>query len=132
LLAAVTSSFPTGIQINEVESDRTNNQLNSALNERFSSLVVDVSVTHPDTSELIITLISPDNRRVILHNRRSGVNLRTSYPTLSVPAESLSLLNGNSVSGTWTLELYDAVLNTNKGTLDKWTLNFYQGLFVKI
>ena len=128
----VPSTFSPGIQISEIIPSPTRNQLDVALDERLSCLVVDVSVTHPDASELVVTLISPDNTRVVLHDRRAGVNLRTSYPTLTAPAESLSTFFGKPSRGLWTLELYDAVENTNQGTLDLWILNFCAGFFLFI
>lgn len=84
---------------------------------------VDMDVTvlldldHPAPEELVISLRNPDGNEV------SVANLQTSpiHPG-GVPVVPLGFSSDESVNGTWTLVVQDAVDNANNGSVDGWDL----------
>jgi subtilisin-like proprotein convertase family protein len=75
-------------------------------------------------ADLIVYLVSPEGVAVILHNLTTGVNLITTYPTLTVPVESLNNYINKSVQGNWTLFVSDVIAGQT-GTINPWTLNIF-------
>lgn len=89
----------------------------------ISDLKLTLNITHARTYDLSIRLVAPDGRSVTLFNRRSGVNLTgvtfedSSSRTLSSvtsgftgsfkPEQALSLFNGMSARGVWSLQIFD-------------------------
>ena len=90
------------------------------------AVTVDVSVSHPDGGELVISLTGPGGEVVVLHNLSGkGVSYSpTSYPGGSSPDGPGTLQDyvGRSPQGDWTLRVLDGRRNT-VGTLDGWTLH---------
>lgn len=109
-----------------------------ASGERISDVRVrNLTITHPDVSELEISLTNPAGVRVVLFSRQcagtSGLNLSfddaataaVACPLVSGstvrPASPLSALLNSSAAGNWTLTISDN--NTsNGGSLTGWTL----------
>jgi subtilisin-like proprotein convertase family protein len=86
-----------------------------------ASVKIEIGITHTYIGDLVVKIISPRGTPVVLHNRNGGnsANLNKIFDIQNTP--SLSTLNGEPVSGTWTLFVADqAVVDT--GILTKWTL----------
>jgi hypothetical protein len=77
-------------------------------------------------SDLTITLISPADQRVVLHQQELGDqdDLRGTYPdTLSVfDAEAFEALLDTEAQGLWRLEIFDALID-DEGQLNSWSLD---------
>ncbi|RSK35995.1 reprolysin-like metallopeptidase [Hymenobacter metallilatus] len=106
--------------------------------ERVSNIrISNLAITHPDVSELEISLTNPAGRRVVLFSRAcpGTTNLNLTFDDAATaalacplssgatvrPANSLGDLLNSSAAGNWTLTISDN--NTsNGGTLTGWTL----------
>ncbi|MBO85828.1 MAG: hypothetical protein CL927_10740, partial [Deltaproteobacteria bacterium] len=88
---------------------------------------VGVDITHTYVGDLYITLYSPAGRSVLLHDRDGGTqeDLSGVYEVGNVgsltSAEDLAALIGAGGTGTWTLEVSDAV-SFDDGQLNSWFL----------
>ena len=60
-------------------------KINIAQSILIQSITVAVDVVHGKAQEIVISLIGPDGTKVILHNKISGTNVQTTYPTQTVP-----------------------------------------------
>ena len=108
----------------------------------ITNLNVYVNITHTAIADLDIFLVSPNGTRVELctdlGGSRNGMNVTfsdsaatsaTGWPTSNGsavtgtyrPEGSLSVLNGQSLNGTWTLEISDDEQN-DTGTLTTWSI----------
>ncbi len=89
-----------------------------------ASVRVRVNVTHTYKGDLEIALIAPDGTTVLLHNLTGGSanNVNTEFPDLTASAQSLTLLNGKTIAGNWTLRVRDLAA-ADIGTLASWTLS---------
>lgn len=103
-------------------------------------MTVSVNLPHTHVGDLIVTLISPAGTRIRLINRQGadGQNLKnatfddsastqlpdsqSSYTGSYLPYDALSGLNGESVIGTWKLEVSDNALG-DVGSLTSFTVN---------
>jgi subtilisin-like proprotein convertase family protein len=88
-------------------------------------LRVAVNITHTWRGDLEISLVHPDGTAVRLKDVVAGDsadNVITSYPDLTPPAQSLSVLNGKPIDGTWKLRIRD-FFQGDIGTLSSWTLD---------
>ncbi|HTJ35941.1 MAG TPA: proprotein convertase P-domain-containing protein, partial [Dactylosporangium sp.] len=85
------------------------------------ALTVDVTITHPYRGDLVVTLVAPDGRAAVLHDRAGGGadNLRRAYDSASVAA--LAQLLGTPAGGGWTLRVADLAPD-DVGRLDAWSL----------
>jgi subtilisin-like proprotein convertase family protein/C1A family cysteine protease len=83
----------------------------------IGNVFVDVDITHTYVGDLTVTLVSPDNTRVVLHNKEGGSedDIKETY----VPAGFV----GKSIQGTWTLEISDTA-GSDTGRLHEWSLTF--------
>lgn len=120
-------SFPSGDTPLAIPDNNaggvTSNLGVSGLSGSLTEVDVVVDISHTYKSDLRVTLIHPDGTQVILHNQTggSGDNVKTTYDTLTVPAQSLSTLNGKGATGTWRLRVQDFA-DLDVGTLNSWTL----------
>ena len=103
----------------------------------IEDLGVRVYITHPNVSDLEIYLIAPDTTRVTLSTGNGGdgddyfgtefddeaslaiTDGHAPFFRVYRPETPLSVLDGLSITGTWTLEVRDTVAS-NTGTLDNW------------
>ncbi|WP_405067001.1 M36 family metallopeptidase [Kribbella sp. NBC_01510] len=85
------------------------------------SLAVDVVITHPFRGDLVVSLVAPDGRTAVLHNRTGGGadNLQRSYDSDSVAL--LAALVGTQTGGSWSLQVADRA-PADVGRLDSWAL----------
>ncbi len=83
----------------------------------IGNMFLDVDITHTYVGDLTVTLVGPDNTRVVLHNREGGSqrNLKKTY----TPAGFV----GKSIEGTWTLEITDTAA-ADTGQLNSWSITF--------
>jgi subtilisin-like proprotein convertase family protein len=95
---------------------------------RITDVNVTVSITHPDVSQLAISL-QADNRLVLLKaaGGASSANLTATYDSEGgvgnvVPAESLLTFNDLNPNTNWTIIVTDNVTGQT-GTLDSWGLD---------
>ncbi|HXU76446.1 MAG TPA: LamG-like jellyroll fold domain-containing protein, partial [Methylomirabilota bacterium] len=92
----------------------------------IESMQVNVNITHPYRGDLELTLIHPDGTEVRLKNSDgtdAAPDILTSYPNLTLPVESLGVLNGKPIAGTWRLRVTDSFL-LDSGVLNTWSLQF--------
>jgi subtilisin-like proprotein convertase family protein len=91
-----------------------------------ASVSVDIALTHDNVGDLSVTLISPRNTLVSLHNRSGsdGDDLVGNWPvTLAVDGPvTLDALLGEEVHGDWVLMVFDQVAG-HTGVLQSWGLN---------
>ncbi len=85
----------------------------------IASISVSVNISHPRVQDLVITLITPDKRRILLSaNNGSGVSLVTTFE--SVP------IGPSKIAGVYQLELVDTAPDFfgsgQDGTLVSWSL----------
>jgi subtilisin-like proprotein convertase family protein len=99
--------------------------ITSALNVvetgQITKLVVSVDITHSYKGDLVVSLVAPDGRRIVLHNRQgaSGDNINTSYS--SVEVDGMAQLVGAPVEGNWMLHVADFA-GLDIGRLRYWKL----------
>lgn len=94
--------------------------------DRITDINVSVAITHPDVSQLSISLRHDDSGRIVnlvgLGNQ-TGANLNLTFDSEGAPAvqpnESLLTFNGVDPNGGWTMIVTDAVTGQT-GTLDSW------------
>ena len=105
----------------------------------IDDLNVRVSLSHTFDGDLVLTLIAPDNTRIVLSNRHGGggddyngtifddgaaTPIAAGIAPFSgtfVPDDSLSVLNGRSQAGTWRLEVQD-MASGDTGSLNSWSM----------
>lgn len=113
--------------------------LNSGNISPASNIEITLNITHPNISDLKITLISSTNKRCVIldHQGGSGQNLtgakfsdsatltfpnnQTNYSGTYLPNQPLSVFNGESTLLSWFLEIEDNS-SGNTGTIDGMTL----------
>ncbi len=116
----------TNVPINVPDNNTTGITSNlpaSATTGTLTDVNVTMNINHTWKGDLKVTLIHPDGTNVILHNRTGGSadNIITTYDTLTVPYQSLSLLNGKGGNGTWKLKVQD-LASTDIGRLNSWSI----------
>ena len=84
---------------------------------------VSINISHTYRGDLMVSLISPDNMVIPLHEGRGGGedNLVETYNQGNIPA--LTQLVGKSVQGKWLLRTIDK-WEEDTGTLMRWGLKF--------
>jgi subtilisin-like proprotein convertase family protein len=89
----------------------------------ISEVRVAVDITHTYIGDLQIVLSSPEGTPVVLHSGTGGSanDIVGIYGDDLTPAESLSLLAGESPTGVWKLEVTDKFAQ-DTGTLNAWSL----------
>jgi len=137
-------SVPAGIPDSNVNADFPIMALGlpAQIDSTFGLAEVCVDITHPQVSDLKISLTSPDGTTIVLslHNGMGGSNypgtcfqMNAGQPISSVvapfigsfiPDESLNFLNnGQDPNGIWTLTVLDA-FPFYSGQLNTWSLSF--------
>ncbi len=88
---------------------------------KISDLKVLVEISHTYIGDLIITLLSPNGHRVVLHNRDGGSahDLFKNFSDANIPL--LSEIKGEEIRGPWTLEVSDNAA-VDRGVLKRWGL----------
>lgn len=129
------------LTINPGESNTVISVINVTGNadKSLKSIIVNLDITHTYDKDLTITLISPDNRRVKLVNRKGGDKNNFKSTTFSddaeisiakgkapfkgdfKPQEKLSTLNGIRITGAWLLEVVDNEFEDG-GVLNSWSV----------
>jgi extracellular elastinolytic metalloproteinase len=90
---------------------------------KLHAVHVTVNITHTWIGDLEVSIVHPDGTAVKLHNQSGGSadNLVTKYPIFTLPAESLGVLNGKPMGGTWKLRVRDLAA-ADAGRLNSWVL----------
>jgi subtilisin-like proprotein convertase family protein len=123
-------------------------EASSALTSTLAGAIVDVNVTlnitHTYVSDLEITLVSPAGTRITLAASNGGAGNNFTNTTFDDqaatgisggsapfsgsfrPRQKLSLLNGESATGVWTLEVKD-VIALDEGALNSWSITLATG-----
>ena len=88
---------------------------------KVKSLKVGVDITHTYIGDLQVELQSPSGKKVLLHDRAGGSrrDLQETYSSNSTPA--LSALSGESLAGSWSLNVRD-LASRDIGRLNRWNL----------
>ncbi len=95
----------------------------SSLVGNVSTLFLALTIDHPDSTQLVVTLTGPDGTRVTVMNRdgHPGEAVREVFGLTAASAEPLSSFAGRPVAGTWTLGVTDAVPG-GAGRVVSWAL----------
>jgi subtilisin-like proprotein convertase family protein len=91
----------------------------------ITSVSVLTNITHTYKGDLEVALIGPGGTTVLLHNQTGGSadNVQTTFNITTRSAQALTVFNGGSTSGTWSLRVRDlAAIDT--GTLNSWKVTF--------
>ncbi len=87
---------------------------------------VALTLTHPDVSEVTITLRAPSGAEFVLHDKtlpgQADLNLSLTHTDPIANGTLTDILNTPSTGG-WKLTIEDLVVG-NEGTLDAWSLSF--------
>jgi subtilisin-like proprotein convertase family protein len=99
----------------------------------ITELEVFVDITHTWIGDLIITLTSPCQTSVVLHNRTGGSadDIYGWYPSQLVPHESLDVFQGLQMAGQWTLSVSDNA-GGDQGMLNEWCLRITHDTTVSV
>ena len=130
-------AIPDGAGNNQAGSP-LNSTITFPVNKTISDVNVTVNVTHSYVEDLVISLIAPDETRIVLFDRQCGSNdnisityddeagasisCETPVTGTATPANALSGFDGKESAGTWTLEVVD-YYNADAGTLESWSLD---------
>jgi subtilisin-like proprotein convertase family protein len=91
-------------------------QITFASSLDVEKMVIDLNITHPHVSDLIVTLTSPDGTSAVLASHpASGTGSGIVFETTA------NNFWGEDAKGTWTLTVTDSVTGS-VGTLNSWTL----------
>lgn len=87
-----------------------------------------VSIDHPDPTQLLLTLSSPDGTTVLLHDHSGALNqpINTVYGLTSASANALTAFEGKTANGVWTLTVSDTVPGTT-GRIQAFSLSLVPG-----
>ncbi len=90
-----------------------------------SSLSVETVIPHLAKGDLVVTLTGPDGTSALLHNRTGGTtdNVTTTFSIATTAAQALTVFNGKSTTGNWTLKVQDLAAG-NTGTFSSWKISF--------
>jgi len=117
----------------------------------ISKATVSINLEHKDTSQLVLTLVSPSNKVIPLSTKNGGANsfmgtifddaaqslmgcsgqgcVTFNSPVVAaIPEGSLSALIGDGPNGTWMLKILDTANGGQPGMLNAWTLNLSTAL----
>ena len=108
-------SSDTPIAIPDSNATGIKSQITLAASGKVGTLSVVVNITHPYTGAVRLRLICPSGTQTTLQSY-SGMSVNI-HKTFVVTA-----CNGQSVSGTWTLNVDDRDGYSDKGTLDDWSV----------
>jgi M6 family metalloprotease-like protein len=88
---------------------------------KVKNVEVTVDITHTYIGDLVVTLLSPNGSRIVLHdNFGAGQdNIMKTYSEATVP--DLEELAGETISGNWSLKVAD-MMAQDVGKLNRWSL----------
>jgi len=94
--------------------------------ESIEELTVELDITHPDASELTVTLIAPSETTIVLNEATEGpgtADIKRKFGLFHAAASGgFDSFEGEDPNGIWQLVIIDAVAE-NAGTLESWTLH---------
>jgi subtilisin-like proprotein convertase family protein len=110
------------IFIPEMASD---NALISTQECRFAGRVTaaeaEVDIEHELIGDLVVSLVSPNGKEVVLHNREGGSQ---NHINKHFGNDALAAMNGESTQGTWTLRVKN-YHGSDNGVLKHWKVKFH-------
>ena len=96
------------------------------------TIEVDIDITHSDTSDLYITLTSPEGTELVLWDGgyTATDELVGTFPSTLTPVDSLEGLADTSFTGDWTLRVEDVDAGpiTREGVLNAWGIRLTENL----
>ncbi len=105
------------------DNDRTgiNDTIKTEAEGNIKELEVSIDITHTYIGDLSVSIISPENTEIFLHNRVGGPlnNINRTYSFSTTP--DLKLLAGQVIKGDWRLKMIDNA-GADIGKLNRWTL----------
>jgi fungalysin metallopeptidase (M36)/proprotein convertase P-domain-containing protein/fungalysin/thermolysin propeptide len=84
----------------------------------LTKLTVSANISHTFRGDLVISLISPDNKTLVLSNRAGG----SADNFVTVDQDVLSSFSGSVGSGQWKLKVQD-LASIDTGSINSWSLN---------
>lgn len=117
----ITRESRPGLAVPDADPAGVQNPLEITETGTVKALKVDLDITHTYIGDLRVELVSPSGRHAILHAQEGGPidNLIETYT--SADHAELQSLQGEPVSGTWTLTVVDLV-GQDIGKLNGWIL----------
>jgi len=88
----------------------------------ISDIILRLELEHDFVGDLVVTIISPENKKIVLHNKTLGTaGTDGLYETYT---SELDDYIGDEAYGTWTLSIDDSVPRSD-GTLKYWSMTLY-------
>ena len=99
-----------------------------SFNKRLPSRSLDVVVSHPDVSQLTVTVTAPSGTSIVVHDGTvGGADLSLNYPRQRLVASgSMEDFHGEEANGIWSLQVVDGA-DGDTGRLMSWALNVNEG-----
>jgi subtilisin-like proprotein convertase family protein len=111
-----TESASHGDNLTITDGGSVQSQITFGSSLDVEKMVIDLNISHPNVSDLTVTLTSPDGTTAVLASHpASGTGSGIVFET------SANNFWGEDAKGTWTLTVTDSV-SGNVGTLNGWTL----------
>jgi len=119
--ATVFASASPALAIPDANAAGVRSSINLATHGAVTALTVSVDITHTYRGDLRVSLIAPDGRAAVLHDRAGGGvdDLRTAYTSDAVA--SLAALLGQPAAGAWTLAVVD-LARADTGRVNSWSI----------
>lgn len=117
----VRKSIWPGIQIPDNDPKGIVSKFNLSSQGQIKEITLSLDISHTYIEDLTVSLISPSNTSVLVHNRTVGniVNLRAEYNVESCP--QLGNLLGENIFGEWKLAVADH-MGFDTGKLNWWEI----------
>ena len=113
---------PTEIFIPEVESKKSLiSTQHCQFDGRVTQAEVEVEIEHPLIGDLVVSIVSPDGREVLLHDRSGGSQKQIKKQW---GGDALAGLVGVQTKGVWTLKIKN-FHSSNNGKLKHWKVKFH-------
>ncbi|MFK7932017.1 MAG: reprolysin-like metallopeptidase [Saprospiraceae bacterium] len=139
----VCTDYPaTDVPENIVDNTTVSSTLNVAAMGTISDLNITLTGTHTYMEDLTVTLVSPNNTRVVLFTAQcedmdnfsitlddeaaNAIDCPVNDAATEQPQNVLASFDGQEMNGTWTLEISDNATD-DTGQLTSWSLNICTG-----
>ena len=112
-----------GMAIPDNDQNGIESQLSISDPRDAQKVFVHVDIAHPARGDLRVILVAPDGTEIVLHESSADrtADIHGTFGVDLLSDQSLDVLNGRPVNGTWKLRVAD-VLPRDAGTLLSWSL----------
>ena len=120
----IQASASPGLQIPDNDAVGVSSSIAISQSGIIQQAKVGINITHTYIGDLRVELISPSQKRTVLHGQLGGSqdNLIATYETK--PGSPILSLAGESVTGSWVLRIMD-LAGQDVGVLNSWSLEFH-------